>query len=138
MSLSLRKSCLWHLSNRIFVTTCSKARNVLRKMEIFQIEFTMIIVICLSKTAISEEFKVFRTRPDGEDGWTDGRDSFIIPPSQCTSVHSTHCWRFRADSSSPSQGQCSCSCRYGSATFMFHNSKWECSNNDDVRRVLGK
>ncbi|PFX17323.1 uncharacterized protein LOC111340997 [Stylophora pistillata] len=110
---------------------------MLRKMEIFRIEFIMTIVIYLSLTVMSEKFKVFRIRPEGEDAWLDAGDAFVIPPSQCGSTNIVNCHRFRADVKMPSLDPCACVCPRDRATFMFHNGKYECMGNSQVRRSFG-
>lgn len=111
---------------------------MLRKMEIFWTELIITTLISLSVTAISEEFKIFRARPDGEDGWLDGRDAFIIPPLQCQSGHMRNCRQFRADLKTPIVDRCACVCPRDRATFLFHNGKWECLDNSQVRRLFGE
>ena len=102
-------------------------------MEIFKIEFTVIIVFHLTAITISEVFEIFRTRSPGEDAWVHGTDSFEIPPSLCKQG-AIKCAQFRAHTESP----CFCSCPNIDATLLLNNNGWRCLDNAYVRRLLGK
>lgn len=104
----------------------------LGKMETFKIEFTVTILIYLMPITISEDFEVFRPKPNGEDGWIFGRDSFKIPPSLC-SQGGMNCAHFNARTKSA----CHCSCPYGDATFIFDRNDWRCLDNFQTRQLLG-
>lgn len=109
-------------------------------MEIFKIEFTLIIMMCFTAITISEDLEIFRARSDGDQGWTKGTDSFKVPPSLCDqdTSNSVTCARFSADVQSENGEQCFCSCSNENATLMFNNKEWKCLKNADVRVLLGK
>lgn len=109
-------------------------------MELFKIEFTLIIMMCFTAITISEDLEIFRARSDGDQGWTKGTDSFKVPPSLCDqdTSNSVTCARFSADVQSENGEQCFCSCSNENATLMFNNYEWKCLKNADVRVLLGE
>ena len=105
-------------------------------MELFQIEFTVLIVICLTAITKSEDFKILRIRPEGDDGWIDGTDSFKVPPSLCDQGGRGNCAQFSANVKSPYHDQCFCACPRSKATFMMDYNGWGCQKNTHVRGLL--
>ena len=109
-------------------------------MEIFRIEFILIINMYFTDIAISEHLDIFRERSDGDDGWKQGTDSFKISPSLCDQdkSDSINCARFNADAKSEDGERCLCSCSNEEATLMFINDEWRCLKNDNVLILLGE
>ena len=117
-----------------------EANISLRNMKIFRIEFILIINMYFTAKTISEDFEIFRERSDEDEGWEQGTDSFKIPPSLCDQdkSDSINCARFSADAKSEDDERCFCSCSNEDATLMFSNNEWKCSENANVRILLGE
>lgn len=109
-------------------------------MEIFRIEFILILNMYFTAITISEDLEIFRFRSDGDDGWKQGTDSFKIPPSLCDQdkSDSMNCARFNADVKSEDDERCFCSCSNEDATLMFSDNEWRCLKNDNVLILLGE
>ena len=111
-----------------------------KKLQKFKIEFTVIILICLTAVTASEVFDIFRKKTAGYNEWKEGTDSFTIPPSLCHVGESSSmtCARFNAKTERYNSNPCHCSCSSKNATFMFVKDQWRCTKNSDVRDLLGE
>lgn len=109
-------------------------------MEIFKVEFILILTMYFTAITISEDLEIFRFRSDGDDGWEQGTDSFKIPPSLCDQDRSdsTNCAKFNAEVKSEDGEHCHCSCSNEYATLIFSNNEWRCLKNDKVLILLGE
>ena len=66
------------------------------------------------------------------------RDSFKIPSSVCNCTGTSNdCETFEALNYSRYQS-CSCYCPSQNSSLVFHNNKWKCLDNSQVRELQGK
>lgn len=81
----------------------------------------------------AEFYRISRTRPQGENGWTNGVDHFTVPSSQCSD---DSCGLYNGiDLGSPN---CNCVCLPTKTTFAFTDGQLHCVDleNSELRTKL--
>ena len=103
---------------------------------------TKVLITCLFyfDTTVSEEIEITRFIPGGN--WGNVRDRFYIPQSACHPNNSQigdYCTTSVCKiSGTGNVRRYSCLCPGPKATLTYHNNRWRCRENAEVRKQLGE
>lgn len=100
----------------------------MKAQDTFAFLWIPILLHCIKQTRTQEVFfSISRTRPHGDDGWTNGVDRFNIPSTMCPQNPHRTCAYFSG--STVGHDNCTCECLSTKTTFAFTDGRWKCQSN---------
>lgn len=100
----------------------------MKAQDTFAFLWIPILLHCIRHTRTQEVFfSISRTRPHGDDGWTNGVDRFNIPSTMCPQNPNRTCAYFSG--STVAHANCTCECLSTKTTFAFTDGRWQCQSN---------